>query len=129
MASNKVLSIVETGFRATLEEQDDTVIWFTHALRGAGADLTLLLRGNAVNCAVKSQDTTGLRFGSRAQTRPPRLQDDLASLAKKGVKLLLVQEDVARYGLNRDQLLAEVELIPRQQIAALADAHDRVWWW
>lgn len=125
----KVLSIVETGFRATLEEQDDTVVWFSHALRGAQAELTLVLRGNAVVYAAKAQDTQGLAFGARKQTRPPTLHEDLAALARKNVPVLLVQEDVARYGLKRDDLIAEVDLIPRARIAELADAHDLVWWW
>ncbi len=125
----KVLSIVETGYRATLEEQDDTVVWFSHALKGAGAEMTLLLRGNAVNYAVKRQDASGLSFGARKQTRPPKLHEDLAALAKKGVAILAVQEDVGHYGLKRDDLIAEIELVPKNRVALLMDEHERIWWW
>ena len=127
--AKRVLSILETGHRATIEEQDDTVVWFSHALRGAGAEMTLLLRGGAVNQAVKAQDASGLAFGSRKQTRPPKLHEDLAALARKGVPILAVQEDVERYGLGRDDLIAELELVPRRRVAQLVDEHDRVWWW
>jgi len=79
--AKKVSSIVATAYRATLEEQDDTILWLSHTLKGAGADLDVLLRGNAVNYAVREQDASGLAFGDRRQTQPPRLDEDVAKLA------------------------------------------------
>ena len=67
----KVLQIVETAYRATTEEQDDTVIWISHAMRGASAELGVLLTGNAVNYVAGEQDGSGLMLGAWRQTQPP----------------------------------------------------------
>jgi DsrE/DsrF-like family len=127
--SHKVLAVVETAYRATLEEQDDPVLWLTQALKGAGADIHVLLRGAAVNYAVREQDASGLTFGEKAQTQPPRLERDLASLAGKGATIYVLKEDVAARGLRPEELAPALELIGRESIPALFRGFDHIWHW
>ncbi len=125
----KILSMIETAYRATLEEQDDTVVWLTHAMRAAGADLTVVLRGHAVNYAVRGQDASGLAFGDRRQTNPPRIDEDLAKLTRKGVEVFLIEDDVAERGVDHSELIEGVKLIPRKTLAKLLGGYDQVWHW
>ena len=125
----KALNIIETAYRGTLEEQDDTMVWITHAMTGAGADLTVLLRGNAVNYAVKGQDASGLAFGEKKQTQPPRLDDDLVQLLGKGVGVYIVEEDLSERGIKSDDLIDGLKPIARSAIAGLLAEFDQVWHW
>jgi len=125
----KVLQIIQTAYRATIEEQDDTVIWITHAMVGAGATLAVLLCGNAVNYLAANQDSSGLCIGAWRQSQPPRVGDDLAGLLSKGVAVYCVSEDLQDRGLHERPTLAGVRVVPRAQLAALFDEFDQVWRW
>lgn len=127
--AKKVLSIIESAYRATLEEQDDTVVWLTHAMKGAGANVDILLRGTAVNYAVKGQDASGLAFGERKQTQPPDLEEDLAKLPAKGVKVFIVEDDLVERGIERAELIDGVEPVPRVALSRLFAGYNQVWHW
>jgi sulfur transfer complex TusBCD TusB component (DsrH family) len=125
----KVLNIVESAYRATIEEQDDTIVWLTHAMQGAGADLAVLLRGNAVNYAVRGQDASGLAFGGWRQTQPPQLARDIAALIVKGVAVYAVEEDLMARGLQPDELVPGLERVKNDALAGLFASYDQVWHW
>lgn len=127
--TNKTLTIIETAYRGTLEEQDDTVIWMHSAMKGAGGDFTVLLRGNAVNYALKAQKTPALAFGAWKQTNPADIVGDVQRLMGKGVEFFVVEEDVAARGLERNELIENVKSVNRAGVAKLVDQHDRVWYW
>jgi len=125
----KVLGIIESAYRATIEEQDDTVVWFTHVLKGAGADVTVLLCGNAVNYAVRTQDASGLRFGELRQTQAPRLAQDVGSLVAKGVRVLALTNDLDDRGIAAADVVEGLEYVPRAAMARLLGQFDQVWHW
>ena len=125
----KVLQIVETAYRATLEEQDDPIIWISHAMKGAGADLDVLLRGNAVNYAVAAQDATGLSFGDWQQSQPPDLAGDISGLAAKDVNVFVVQDDLDERGLRDTPLVVGIETLSRARLPALLNDYDQIWNW
>ena len=125
----KALNVIESAYRATLEEQDDTVVWLTHAMKGAGANLDVLLRGNAVNYAAKGQDAAGLAFGDRRQKHSPHIADDVAGLLGKGVDVFIVREDLADRGLEEGDLIGGLKSVSRAEIPRLLAAYDQVWHW
>jgi intracellular sulfur oxidation DsrE/DsrF family protein len=127
--SKKILQVIESGYRATVEEQDDTVVWFTHAMKGGGADVAVVLRGHAVNYGVKGQDASGITFGDKKQTQPPDLAGDLARLLSKGVEVYVVEEDVTSHGLVTSELIGGLRPIARSGLPALLGRYDLIWHW
>ena len=125
----KALNIIESAYRATLEEQDDTIVWLTHAMKGAGADLDVLLKGNAINYGVKHQDASGLSFGTMTQKHPPKIGQDLQNLIEKGVQVYIVEEDVAERGIERNELINGLKPISRSGVAKLLNDYGHIWHW
>ncbi len=127
--SKRILQIVETAYRATLEEQDDPVLWLAASLHGNGVALDLLLRGNAVNYLVRAQDARGLEFGARKQTQPPQLASDVERLIGKGVSVFYVRDDARARGIDDADVIEGPRSIGADALPDLVEKYQQVWSW
>lgn len=125
----KTLNIIETAYRATLEEQDDPVVWIIHALKGAGAEQSVVLRANAVNYTVKAQGVPPLAFGARRQQQGPHLAEAIGGLLGKGVEVYVVSDDLTERGLQGEELIGGLKTIRKSDLPELCGSHDQVWHW
>ncbi|MGK7874911.1 MAG: DsrE family protein [Xenococcaceae cyanobacterium] len=125
----KALQVIECAYRCTIEEQDDPSVWISQAMKAAGADLDILLRGNAVNYAVSGQDASGLAFGDKKQTQPPRLDQDLLSAREKGINIYVLTEDAQSRGISEAKMIGGVKKVSRQELPELFGKYDQIWHW
>lgn len=125
----KILTVVESAYRGTVEEQDDTILWLTAAVKNAGADIAVLLRSNAVNYALQGQDASGLSIGGVPLKVPPTIDKDVVELTKKGVPVYVVEDDLKTRGIAKKDLVQGVQVIPQSQVMQLWDRHDSIWHW
>lgn len=125
----KALQIVESAYRCTIEEQDDPSVWICQAMKAAGADLDILLRGNAVNYAVSGQDASGLMFGDKPQTQPPKLDQDLQRAIEKGITVYIVVDDVKSRGIPEGKMINGVTHVACQDLPGLFGNYDQIWHW
>ncbi len=128
--AKKTLNIVESAYRAVIEEQDDTILWLLAAMQGAGAEHTVVLRGNAVNYAVAGQGAPGLTVGEWKQTQAPRMDNDVIDLIeKRKIPVFVIEEDLAARGINRTDLIPGVELLSAKMLPRRMADYDLVSHW
>jgi hypothetical protein len=128
--AKKTLNIVESAYRAVMEEQDDTILWALAAMQIAGAEHTVVLRANAVNYAVRGQGAPGLTVGDWKQTQAPKMDHDVLDLIeKRKMPVFVIQEDLAERGIGKGELIAGVQLLPRAALPGMCAEHALVSLW
>lgn len=125
----KVLQVIQSAYRCTIEEQDDPVVWFIQVLETIGGDVDIVLRSNAVNYAVKGQVVEGLSFGEWKQSFPAKLDDDLQQCLDKGIKVYAISEDISKRGIPESKLLEGIEQISFKELPRLFEDYEQVWHW
>jgi sulfur relay (sulfurtransferase) DsrF/TusC family protein len=128
--AKKTLNIIESAYRAVMEEQDDTILWLLAAMQGAGAEHTVVLRGNAVNYAVAGQGAPGLTIGGWKQTQAPRIDNDVIDLvANRKISVFVIEEDLSVRGIERSELVPEVELLSSKMLPKHMAKYEIVMHW
>lgn len=125
----KVLSIVETPYRATVEEQDDTILWLTNMFKRSGLDMAVLLRASAVNYGVRGQDASGLRIGDVELRHPPQLDRDVEALLELGVPVFYLREDAEERGIPDNKMVDGIKPVGRSELPSILEEYDQVWHW
>jgi hypothetical protein len=125
----KVLQVVENAYRATIEEQDDTVLWFTQVLRNNGAAVSVLLRGPAVSYVVAAQDSAGVAFGNWRQAQPPRIPAAVLALIASGVSVYVDEDDLGERGIGAEECIVGITRVRGSGIGDLFEGFDRIWQW
>ena len=128
--AKKTLNIVESAYRAVMEEQDDTILWLLAAMQAAGGAHTAVLRGNAVNYAIAGQGAPGLSVGEWKQTQAPKMDRDVVDLVEnRKIPVYVVEEDLAERGIGRAELVPGVKLLSRKALPALFAEYEIVSHW
>ncbi len=125
----KALQILQSAYRCTVEEQDDPALWFVQVLKTAQGDVDIVLKNNAVNYAVVSQDASGLSFGNWKQSQPSQLNQDLQQAIAQGITIYAVAEDLTIRGISDEKLLPGIKKISRLEMSNLFNNYDQVWTW
>jgi predicted peroxiredoxin len=124
----KILQIVESAYRATLEEQDDTILWLSHALKNAGAEISIVLKSNAVNYAIRSSSELP-DLANLGIQHPPKFAADLEKMAAKGVPIYAWQMSLKDRGISNEQLVESVRPVEGPELSRLMEQHDYVLHW
>lgn len=125
----KVLQVIQSAFRTLVEEQDDTIIWLCENLHTAGADMSILLSGQASYYAVQSKPQPAIKVGAWQQTQPANIVRDIANLVDFKVPVYVLQEDLAERGLSNKPRLPGIQQLTRPELTNLYESFDQIWQW
>lgn len=125
----KILQIVEQAFRTLVEEQDDTILWLTQSMAGAGANLEVLLSGNAVYYAIMKNRQPAIKIGDWVQQEPADIPSDIDRMLAQNIPVYVLNSELEERGLNASMLRPSIKSIDQAQLVDIYHQVDQVWQW
>ncbi len=126
--AKKILSILSHTEYGNLEDSD--IGLFASAFApAAGQQMTLLLREDAVNYAVRGQDGTGIKIAGTPIQPGFLIETDLRSVNQSNIPVYVMREDLTERGIKPEELIEGVKLMRRKELGKLVEQFDSVWNW
>lgn len=126
--AKKILSVLSHTEYGNLEDSD--IGLFASAFAPvAGQSLSLLLREDAVNYAVRGQDGSGIKIAGAVVQPGFMIETDLQSVRQSSIPVYAVREDLEERGIRPDEIISGVHLMSRKELGRLVDGFDTVWNW
>lgn len=122
-----VLSILRSADPGAPRAADPVLDLNAYAL-AEDVELTLVLKAAGVELAIAGAHVQPASVGG-IDVPATAAQDDLKALLASGVRVLAVREDVAARGLQPDDLLDEVVVIPESDLAGLVESNQVTLTW
>lgn len=126
----KVLAIFEKPIYLSFEPNDPHLLHVGFGAVSSGVKVNVLLRGSAVNYAVKEQHQTEAKLLGQplaeVETSPAKVME---LVAKSGGEISVVKEDLAKRGLSQAELIPQAKLVSQDQVASLVAANDATFVW
>ncbi|MEU9113899.1 hypothetical protein AB0D04_19475 [Streptomyces sp. NPDC048483] len=114
----RTLAIVERAYRGALEKQFFDELYLAVELHRQLGGLDLLLRGQAVTYAVRTEPVPALRIGTRTLDTLSDPRRDLTVLLDAGVRVSAEESALAAYAPHgRDRLLPGVQTAADGELA------------
>jgi len=124
----KILSVLAHTEYGNLEDSD--IGLFASAFASvAGQPLTLLLREDAVNYAVRGQDGTGIKIAGQVVQPGFLIETDLKSVGQANIPVCAVREDLEERGIKKEELIEGIQLLSQSELGKFIDQFDTVWNW
>lgn len=126
----KVLAIFEKPIYLSFEPNDPHLLHVGFGSVSSGVKVDVLLRGSAVNYAVKEQHQTEAKLLGQAlaevETSPAKV---LELIAKSGGEISVVKEDLSERGISQGELISQAKVISESEVADLVAANDATFVW
>ena len=124
----KILSVLSHTEYGNLEDSD--IGLFASAFAPvAGQAMTLLLREEAVNYAVRGQEGSGIKIAGAVVQPGFLIETDLRSIQQTKILVYAVREDLAERGVKQEELIEGVQLLSERELGKFVDQFDTVWNW